>query len=152
MAKKETTCSRIKQSWHAISRMYNNEAVNHDLTTTTGFILLNIDSHVGTPSTQIGPLLGMESTSLTRTINMLEQKGIIKRKKDDRDARVVRMVLTDKGKKKKEISKKTVKDFNRIISERYSANELETFHRMLEDITSIAIETKFNNANQVSSS
>ncbi len=145
MAKKETTCSRIKQSWHAISRMYNNEAVNHELTTTTGFILLNIDSHEGTPSTQIGPLLGMESTSLTRTINQLEQKGIIKRKKDEKDARVVRMMLTDKGKKKKEISKKTVRDFNRIIADKYTLDELEQFHHMLEDITAIAIQTKFEN-------
>ncbi len=145
MEKKETTCSRIKQSWHAISRMYNNEAVNHDLTTTTGFILLNIDSHVGTPSTQIGPLLGMEATSLTRTINQLEQKGIIKRKKDQNDARVVRMMLTAKGKKKKEVSKKTVRDFNSIIAERYSTEELEHFHAMLEEITSLAIETKFSN-------
>jgi MarR family transcriptional regulator, organic hydroperoxide resistance regulator len=145
MAKRETTCSRIKQSWHAISRMYNNEAVNHELTTTTGFILLNIDSKEGTPSTQIGPLLGMESTSLTRTINQLELKGIIKRKKDKQDARVVRMVLTEKGKRKKEISKKTVKDFNKIISEKYTQEEMEKFHRMLEDITTIAIETKFNN-------
>ncbi|MES2778601.1 MAG: MarR family transcriptional regulator, partial [Bacteroidota bacterium] len=131
MAKKETTCSRIKQSWHAISRMYNTEAVNHELTTTTGFILLNIDSHEGTPSTQIGPLLGMEATSLSRTMKQLEEKGIIKRKKDKQDARVVRMVLTDKGKKKKEISKKTVKDFNRIISDKYSSLELEKFHSML---------------------
>lgn len=145
MTKKETTCSRIKQSWHAISRMYNNEAVNHDLTTTTGFILLNIDSHEGTPSTQIGPLLGMESTSLSRTMKQLEERGIIKRKKDKQDARVVRMVLTEKGKKKKEISKKTVKDFNKIIAEKYSTEELQRFHEMLEDITSIAIETKFNN-------
>jgi MarR family transcriptional regulator, organic hydroperoxide resistance regulator len=147
MAKKETTCSRIKQSWLAISRMYNNEAVKHELTTTTGFILLNIDSNSGTPSTQIGPLLGMEATSLTRTMNQLEERGIIKRKKDKIDARVVRMMLTEKGKKKKEVSKKTVKDFNKIIGEKYSASELEKFHSMLEDITAIAIETKFNNNN-----
>lgn len=145
MEKKETTCSRIKQSWHAISRMYNMEAVNHELTTTTGFILLNIDSHEGTPSTQIGPLLGMEATSLSRTMKQLEERGIIKRKKDKQDARVVRMVLTEKGKRKKEISKKTVKDFNQIIAERYSQQQLELFHEMLEDITSIAIETKFGN-------
>lgn len=145
MAKKETTCSRIKQSWLAISRMYNNEAVKHELTTTTGFILLNIDSKEGTPSTQIGPLLGMEATSLTRTMNQLEERGIVKRKKDKSDARIVRMVLTEKGKKKKEVSKKTVKDFNKVIAEKYSIEELSKFHEMLEDITSIAIETKFNN-------
>lgn len=149
MAKRETTCSRIKQSWLAISRMYNYEAVKHDLTTTTGFILLNIDSHEGTPSTQIGPLLGMEATSLTRTFKQLEERGIIKRKKDKIDARVVRMTLTEKGKKKKEISKKTVKDFNKIIEEKYTPEQLELFHEMLEDITAIAIETKFNNINEL---
>lgn len=146
MPRKETTCSRIKQSWHAISRMYNNEAVNHELTTTTGFILLNIDSHEGTPSTHIGPLMGMEATGLTRTMNQLEEKGIIKRKKDKQDARVVRIMLTQKGKKKKEVSKQTVKDFNSLIAEKYTADELATFHRMLEDITQLAIETKFNNS------
>jgi MarR family transcriptional regulator, organic hydroperoxide resistance regulator len=127
--------------------MYNTEAVKHELTTTTGFILLNIDSNEGTPSTQIGPLLGMEATSLTRTMNQLEECGIIKRKKDKTDARVVRMMLTEKGKKKKEVSKKTVKDFNKIIAERYTVEEVEKFHSMLEEITAIAIETKFNNNN-----
>lgn len=152
MPKKETTCSRIKESWYAISRMYNNEAVNHELTTTTGFILLNIDSQNGTPSTQIGPLLGMEATSLSRTIKQLEERGIIRRKKDKTDARVVRMMLTDKGKRKKEVSKRTVKEFNRIISEKYSAEELSRFHEMLEDITAIAIQTKFNNSQTATSS
>ncbi len=146
MPKKETTCSRIKQSWLAISRMYNNEAVKHDLTTTTGFILLNIDSKEGTPSTQIGPLLGMEATSLVRTMNQMEEKKIIKRKKDKLDARVVRIMLTTKGLIKKEVSKKTVKTFNQIIASKYSLNELEKFHAMLEDITQIAIDTKFNNS------
>lgn len=142
--KKETTCSRIKQSWYAISKMYNNEAINHDLTTTTGFVLLNIDSTEGTPSTQIGPLLGLEATSLTRTMNQLESKGIIKRKKDKRDARVVRMVLTAKGKKKKEISKNTVRDFNKLIAQKYNPEELEKFHKMLEDVMALAISTKFS--------
>lgn len=79
-------------------------------------------------------------------MNQLEEKGIIKRKKDKQDARVVRITLTEKGKRKREISVKTVKDFNRMISERYTKEELEHFHMMLEDIAAIAIETKFNNS------
>lgn len=146
MSKKATTCSRIQQSWYAINRMYNNEAVQHDLTTTTGFILLNIDSEKGTPSTQIAPLLGMESTSLSRTMKQLEERGIVKRRKDRADARVVRITLTEKGKRKRDVSVRTVKEFNRIISDRYTPEELDHFHTMLEDITAIAIETKFNNA------
>lgn len=146
MIRNETICSRIKQSWHAISRMYNMEAINHELTTTTGFILLNIDTKEGTPSTQIGPLLGMEATSLTRTMNLLEQKGIIKRVRDVNDARVMRVFLTEKGIKKKEISKKTVKDFNKMVIERIGEDKIKMFNEMVEQIAQIAIETKFNNS------
>lgn len=146
MIRNETICSRIKQSWHAISRMYNMEAINHELTTTTGFILLNIDTKEGTPSTQIGPLLGMEATSLTRTMNLLEQKGIIKRVRDVNDARVMRVFLTEKGIKKKEVSKKTVKDFNKMVIERIGEDKIKMFNEMVEQIAQIAIETKFNNS------
>jgi len=126
--------------------MYNMEALSHELTTTTGFVLLNIDTKEGTPSTQIGPLLGMEATSLTRTMNQLEDKGIIKRVKDNNDARVMRVFLTEKGIKKKEISKKTVKDFNKIITERIGEDKIKMFNEIIEEIAQIAIETKFNNS------
>ncbi len=146
MTRKETICSRIKQGWHAISRMYNMEALSHELTTTTGFILLNIDTKEGTPSTQIGPLLGMEATSLTRTMNQLEEKGIIERIRDNNDARVMRVFLTEKGIKKKEVSKKTVKDFNKIVTERIGEEKVKMFNEIMEEIAQIAIETKFNNS------
>jgi DNA-binding MarR family transcriptional regulator len=146
MAKKETVCSRIKQSWHSISRMYNYEAVNHDLTTTIGFILLNIDTKEGTPSTSIGPLLGMEATSLSRTINALEKKGLIERRKDPTDARITRIFLTEKGKLKKEVSKKTVKEFNNEVMERIGEDKLKIFNEVIEQISEISSLKKFNPA------
>ncbi len=146
MARKETVCSRIKQSWHSISRMYNYEAVNHDLTTTIGFILLNIDTKEGTPSTSIGPLLGMEATSLSRTINTLEKKGLIVRKKDANDARVTRIFLTEKGKLKKEISKKTVKEFNNELMERIGEEKIRIFNEVIEQINELSALKKFNPA------
>ena len=109
-------------------------------------LLFNIDTKEGTPSTQIGPLLGMEATSLTRTMNLLEQKGIIKRVRDVNDARVMRVFLTEKGIKKKEVSKKTVKDFNKMVIERIGEDKIKMFNEMVEQIAQIAIETKFNNS------
>ena len=117
MAKKETNCSLIKQSWHSIARMYNMEGLKHDLTTTIGFILLQIDSKDGIPSTSIGPAIGMEATSLSRTLNQMEEKGLIIRKKDKSDARKVIINLTEKGKQKRDISKKVVKTFNEEIED-----------------------------------
>ncbi|MCX6310649.1 MAG: MarR family winged helix-turn-helix transcriptional regulator [Bacteroidetes bacterium] len=137
-SKKETNCSRIKQSWHAIARMYNNEAIKHNLTTTIGFVLLQIDHKDGVASTSIGPSIGMEPTSLTRTINQMEEKGLIVRKRDKKDARRVMIVLTEKGKAKREISKKAVKTFNEQIEKKIGTAKLKIFCDVINEINSIA--------------
>ena len=143
MPRKETTCSRVKQAWHVIARMYNNEAVMHDLTTTIGFVLLNIDPAEGTPSTSIGPLLGMEPTSLSRTLLVMEKKKLIVRKKDPHDGRMVRIVLTGKGTRKREISKNTVKDFNKDITDLIEPDKLSVFNEVVKQIAQLAEEKKF---------
>lgn len=137
-AKKETYCGRVKQSWHAISRMYNTEAIRHDLTTTVGFILLQINDKNGVPSTSIGPAIGMEATSLTRTLSQMEQKGLIVRKKDKSDARRVLIQLTEKGKVKRDISRKAVKSFNEEVEKQIGSSKLKIFNEVIEKINSIA--------------
>lgn len=136
--RKETYCSRIKQSWHSISRMYNAEGDRHDLTTTLGFILLNINKPEGIPSTAIGPALGMEATSLVRTLSSLEQKGWIKRNKDPKDARRVMITLTAKGKAKRDISKTAVQNFNSTLEKKIGKQRLKIFTEVLEEINDIA--------------
>ena len=145
MPKKETHCSLIKQSWHAISRMYNMEGLQHDLTTTIGFILLQIDSKDGIASTSIGPAIGMNATSLSRTLNQMEEKGLITRKKDKKDARKVMIVLTEKGKQKRDVSKKVVKVFNEDIANKINPKKLETFKQVIEEISQIADKRKGTN-------
>ena len=80
--------------------MYNQEAVKYDITTSIGFVLLNIHED-GTPATKIAPLLGLESRSLTRMLKTMEEKGFIHRQPDASDKRLVRIFLTDKGKEKR---------------------------------------------------
>jgi MarR family transcriptional regulator, organic hydroperoxide resistance regulator len=135
---RDTYCARVKQSWHSIARMYNNEAIKHELTTTIGFILLQIDKKEGIPSTSIGPLIGMESTSLVRTLSQMEAKGLITRKKDKADARKVMIQLTQKGKLKRDISRKTVKAFNAAIEKKLGKTKLNAFNEVIGHINAIA--------------
>src|SRR5690554_4722936 len=78
----------LRHAWHKISRMYNQKAKAHGLTMSIGFILLIVDKE-GTPSTQLGPRMGMEPTSLSRTLKTMETKGYIYRKVDRDDKRKV---------------------------------------------------------------
>lgn len=134
LSAKDTVCYNIKFAWHAISRMYNEKASEYDGTSSVGFVLLNIDSEKGTPSTQIGPKLGMEATSLSRMLKTLEEKNLIYRVPQENDKRVVKIFLTEEGKKKKAIAKKVVKDFNMKVFEKVAPEKLKVFFEVIDEI------------------
>ena len=75
--KEKTIDYTLRATWQAVARMYNDEASNYGATMATGFTLLSIDKEGGTPSTTLGPKMGMEATSLTRTLKSMEEKGLI---------------------------------------------------------------------------
>lgn len=137
MKREETIDHHIKSAWHAISRMYNQQAVKEDITTSIGFVLLNISSKEGTPATKIAPLMGLESRSLTRVLKNMEEKGLICRKPDENDGRSVRIFLTDLGKEKKEVSRITVLAFNEAIRESIDPDKLKVFFEVIEEVNRI---------------
>jgi DNA-binding MarR family transcriptional regulator len=131
MKPEETVDYNVKVCWHAISRMYNAEAAKFDITTSIGFVLLNIDPQEGTPATKIAPLLGLEARSLTRILKSMEEKGLIYKKGDSLDKRSVRILLTEKGLEKRELSRQTVRHFNQKVREKVPAKELATFFKVI---------------------
>ncbi|HAH38775.1 MAG TPA: MarR family transcriptional regulator [Algoriphagus sp.] len=134
MKREETVDFHIKSAWHAISRMYNQHAAEEGFTTAIGFVLININSKEGTPATKIAPKLGLETRSLTRMLKTMEEKGLVYKKPDLVDKRSVRIYLTEEGKRKKEISVKTIKEFNEQIRQVIPEKDLESFFATFEKI------------------
>ncbi len=110
----------LRTTWQTVARMYNEEASKFDGSMAIGFALLSIDKEGGTPSTMISSRMGMEATSLTRTLKTLEEKGLIVKKKNPDDGRGVLIYLTESGKEKRELSKNTVLKFNETIRQNIS--------------------------------
>jgi len=137
MKKEESVDFNIKACWHAISRMYNQKAIKYDITTSIGFVLLNIESTEGTPATKIAPLIGLETRSLTRILKNMEEKKLIFKKQDPDDGRSVRIFLTDLGKIKKEISRETVLKFNNAVTAQISEKQLKVFFEVIDQINKI---------------
>ncbi len=131
MKKEESVDYYIKTSWHSLSRLYNQKAMRHDITTSIAFILLNISTSEGTAATKIAPLMGLESRSLTRTLKTLEENGFIYKEKDTIDKRSVRIYLTEKGKVQKGKAIDTVKAFNQFVKDRIPEDKLNTFKHVL---------------------
>ena len=132
----------LRATWQAISRMYNEEGAKFEGSMAIGFALLSIDKEEGTPSTFISTQMGMEATSLTRTLKTLEQKGLIIRKKNPEDGRGVLIYLTDLGKEKRELSKKTVLKFNEAIKNNISEEKLNHFIEVADTINELISEKK----------
>lgn len=137
MKREETIDHHIKTTWHAISRMYNQQAGKVDITMSIGFVLLNISSKEGTPATKIAPLMGLEARSLTRVLKNMEEKKLIYRKPDPHDRRSVRIFLTAEGKRKKEVSRLTVLAFNEVINKEIPKEKLNVFFEVINDINHI---------------
>lgn len=127
----------LRATWQAVSRMYNEEAAKYGATMATGFVLLSIDKEKGTPSTALGPKMGMEATSLTRTLKSMEERGLIIRKKNPDDGRGVLIYLTDFGKEKRELSKNTVLKFNETIKNNISEEKLMHFMEVSQTINDL---------------
>ncbi len=132
----------LRTTWQAIARMYNDEVSKFDGSMAIGFALLSIDKEEGTPSTAISSRMGMEATSLTRTLKTLEDKGLIIRKKNPEDGRGVLIYLTDLGKEMRRKSKETVLIFNESVKKNISQEKLNHFMEVTGMINDLIAEKK----------
>lgn len=123
-----------RSTWQLISKMYNEEAIKNNSVMTVGFVLINIHYKYGTPSTLLGPKMGIEANSLSRTLKKMEESGLIYREPNPDDGRSVLIKLTDKGKEQREISKKIVLNFNQKVQNNLSEEQISAFLEVTETI------------------
>ncbi|WP_339925455.1 MarR family transcriptional regulator [uncultured Cyclobacterium sp.] len=137
MKKEETIDFQIKSCWHSISRMYNQKANMEGITTSMGFVLINIHATEGTAATKIAPKMGLESRSLTRLLKTMVEKGLIVKIPDIADKRSVKVYLTEKGKKKKAAAVSTIKEFNVKVREKLTEEEFGDFFVLFKKINAV---------------
>ncbi len=133
----------LKSTWLAVSKMYSEMAQEYDSTAVQALTLLKIDPKEGTRSTNLGPKMAIEPTSLTRIIKLLEDNGYIYKEKTTSDKREVIIKLTDKGINSRNLSKEVVVNFNKKVMEQIAPEKLEIFKEVMNNILRIA--TNLNN-------
>lgn len=130
----------LRATWQAVIKMYNEEAKNYNLTMAIGFTLLSIDPKKGTPSTALGPKMGMESTSLSRILKSIEEKGYIERRPNPKDGRGVLIHLTALGLSKRKDSKEVVLRFNDVVKEHVTDSDLDGFFKTVDIINKLILD------------
>ena len=78
--------------------------------------------------------MGLESTSLGRTLKSMENSGLISRVPNKEDKRGVYIMLTSKGKELRAISKRNGNKFNKVVLNKIGEKNLSIFFDVLKSI------------------
>ena len=138
----------LRATWQSVARMYNEEAKQFNSTMAVGFTLLSIDPKTGTPSTALGPKMGMEATSLSRILRSMEEKGLIERRPNPDDGRGVLIHLTPFGLEKRKDSKDVVLRFNEVVKAELTEEQLNCFFEVMDTINKLIGEKKIYSKNK----
>jgi DNA-binding MarR family transcriptional regulator len=143
MHKEQSIDHHLRATWQSIAKIYNDQAAKYDSTMAMAFVLLNIDKINGTPSTAIGPQIGMEATSLSRILKSMEDKGAIHREKNPKDGRGILIKLTSLGLEERAFAKKVVIRFNEVIRENTTPEQIQHFFEVIFTINKLIKENAF---------
>jgi DNA-binding MarR family transcriptional regulator len=142
--KKHLIDHSLRATWQAVSKMYSEVARQYGITMALGLTLLNIDPKNGTASTALGPIMGMEPTSLSRLLNSLEELHLIERKPNPQDGRGVIVHITADGLTKRDFIKEHVYTFNQAVSDKISQRDLLGYYNTIDAINSTSSEQLFD--------
>lgn len=112
-------------------RMYHNQT-NH-LFEEAGMnrgqpqVLILLYNHENLNQKQMANLLGLSPATITVTLKRMESMGLVVREMDKLDQRVMRVRLSDKGRKMCAQSKKCIQDSVDSMMEGFSEQEVEQF-------------------------
>ena len=127
----------LRYTWQSIFKMYNEESKKYGGTLAHAQALLNLDPDKGTPSTSLGPKMGMQSTSLSRTLKSMEELKLIIRVNNPNDKRGVLIKLTRHGLDLRNLAKKNGYKFNKVVYDKIGKKDLEVFLDVMNKINII---------------
>ena len=89
----------------------------------------------GLSQREIAEKLHIKPPTVNVTVQRLEKAGFLYRKADEKDQRISRIYLTEKGKQTKESGMKKVQDNEKILLDGFSEEDLGLLRRFLDQIT-----------------
>ena len=105
-----------------------------NLTASQAFHLLSIPFD-GISMSNLAHKLGLDTSTLTRNVQVLARMGLVDRKPDNYDKRVIRLVLTNEGSKLLKSLEELLEDKNREVLEKIDLDDQENLLTVLEKLS-----------------
>ncbi|MFE8702816.1 MarR family winged helix-turn-helix transcriptional regulator [Cytobacillus sp. FJAT-54145] len=118
------------------------EQIGSDLTSDQHYVLRYINQVGSCTSSELAEQFDVKKSAITAIITRMWEKGLIQRKRDKDDRRVVYLTLTEKG---NELFKETEKRIHKLVESlinQFDINEINQFIETFEKLNQVLIETK----------
>jgi DNA-binding MarR family transcriptional regulator len=92
-------CANLRRAARAVTRLYNGELLPHGIEVTQFTLLMALDLAGEISQGRLGKLLALDSTTLTRMLELLKRRGWIQEKQgEDRRFRMIRLTAAGRVK------------------------------------------------------
>ena len=122
--------TNLTTHYNALFRQYSSRL---SLTAPQAFHLLSIPVD-GISMSGLANKLGLDTSTLTRNIQKLEQLDLVRRKQDRKDKRILVVYLTDKGGEKIEKIEESLLNLNFSMMKYIDLDDQENIPEMLEKL------------------
>lgn len=138
----ETVFYSIERAIKAYRKFAQRNLSKHleGLTIDQGMVLVLLDQHPDISQKEMAELVFRDNASLTRMINLMVQKGYLKRSINEQDRRRFILAITSKGRKAIEQSPPIVAENRRKALEGLSEEEINQLKTLLNKITQNCIQ------------
>lgn len=93
------TCANLRRAARAVTRLYNGELRGDDIEITQFTLLMALDRTGEIPQGELGQLLALDSTTLTRMLEPLKKRGWVQAKEgNDRRLRIFSLTAAGRAK------------------------------------------------------
>lgn len=94
-------------------------------------ILKYLSLNDGCKQSEIAQKEHVTAATMTVMLQTMEKNGLIERKSDDKDLRIMRVYITDKGRKVQEKCDEAIENLEKEIYAGFTADEIQEFKRLL---------------------
>lgn len=97
-------------------------------------ILFLLKEKDGRYMSEMGQVIGVDNSAMTRLVDRLERAGLVKRQIDPENRRAISILLTPAGRKEAAEALTVIKIINKEIKKDYSPAEVDAFKKILGGI------------------
>jgi DNA-binding MarR family transcriptional regulator len=122
----------VKRCGGLMSQAAERHFASEQISFTQWMVIANLGRYERLTATALSEETCYDMGALTRMVDDLEEEGLVRRERTERDRRVVEIALTPQGRKYLQTGKRLVVELLNSLAEPFSRQELETLIALLQ--------------------